>query len=102
MVIKAESVSRSQRNGAIGLTQEEQISVLDDERFRDVAVDGMNLWDEIRVFFSDNRVARRRERLALFSHDSSEKINAALQILALQILRRKSGSLKLRLKFRKF
>jgi len=92
VVVQAESVSRGQRNGAIGLTQEEQISVLDDDRFRDVAVDGMNLWDEIRVCFSNNRIARRRERGALFSHDSSEKIDAALQILALQILRRKADS----------
>jgi hypothetical protein len=32
----------------------------------------MNLWDEIRVFFSNNRLARHRQRLALFRHDSSE------------------------------
>src|SRR5207248_10877655 len=32
VVVKAESVARSQWNGAIGLTQEEQISVLDEDR----------------------------------------------------------------------
>src|SRR5207248_4378387 len=75
VVVKAESVSRSQRNGAIGLTQEEQISVFDDKCFSDAAFDGMNLGDEIRGFFSSNR-ARRRKRVALFSHDSRKEINA--------------------------
>src|SRR4026209_2199087 len=89
VVVKAESVPRSQGQGAIGLTQEEQIPVFDDNRFRDVAVDGMNLWDEIRVFFSNNRLARHRQRLALFRHDSSEELNALLQMPALQIWRRK-------------
>src|SRR5438876_11705412 len=37
VVVETESVSRGQRNGAIGLTQEEQISVLDDEGLSDVA-----------------------------------------------------------------
>jgi hypothetical protein len=80
-------VSRSQRNGAIGLTQEEQISVLDDERLSDVAFDGMDLRHKIRVFFATGGVARSGERGPLFSHDSGEEINASLQMLALQILR---------------
>ena len=95
MVVKAESVSRSQRNGAIGLTQEEQISVFDDERFRDIAVDGMNFRDEIRVFFVSNGVARSSERVPVFSQDSGEEINALLQMPALQILRRKSAAAKI-------
>src|SRR5207244_5276090 len=86
VVVEPESVSRSQWNGAIGLTQEEQIPVFDDNRFRDVAVDGMNLWDKIRVFFSNGGVDRSSECVPAFSHDSGEEINALLQILALQIL----------------
>jgi hypothetical protein len=72
VVVEAESVSWGQRNGAIRLTQEEQVSVFDDERFSDVAVDGMNLWDEIRVFFASNGVARSSEYVPVFSHDSGE------------------------------
>ena len=94
MVIKAESVSGSQRNGAIGLAQEEQISVFDDERFRDIAVDGMNLWDEIRVFFVSNGVARAASVCPCLVM-IPVKINAWLQMPALQILRRKSATAKI-------
>jgi hypothetical protein len=72
-------VSRSQGKGAIGLTQEEQIPVFDDNRFRDVAVDRMNLWDEIRICFSNGGVDRSSECVPGFSHDSDEEINALLQ-----------------------
>ena len=89
VVVQAESVSRGQRNGAIGLTQEKQISVLDDERFGDVAFNGMNLWDEIRIFLSSNGVARSGEDLPMFSHDSGEEINILLEMRALQICAKK-------------
>src|SRR5207247_7937729 len=56
VVVEAESVSRSQRNGAIGFTQEKQISILDDKCFSDAAFDGMNLGDELRASFSSNGV----------------------------------------------
>ena len=84
-------MSRSQGKGAIGLTQEEQISVFDDNRFRDVAVDGMNLWDEIRIRFSNGGVDHSSECVPGFSHVSGEEINALLQILALQSLGWKTG-----------
>ena len=85
-------MSRSQRNGAIGLTQEEQISILDDKRFGDAAFNGMNLWNEIRIFVSDDGVARNGECLPVFSHDSREEINALFANVTLQILGRKSGA----------
>src|SRR5204862_8092853 len=94
-VVKAEYVSRSKGEGDIGLTQEEHIPVFDDNRFRDVAVDGMNLWDEIRIGFSNGGADRSRECLPGFSHDSSEELNALLQMLALQILRRKLAAAKI-------
>jgi hypothetical protein len=44
-----------------GSLRQEQISVLEDKCFGDAASDGMNLWDEIRVFFASNGVARSSE-----------------------------------------
>ena len=96
VVVKAESVSRSQGQGAIGLAQEEQIPVFYDNRFRDVAVDGMNFRDEIRICFSNGGVDRSSECVPGFSHDLREEINALLQMPAWQNFRSKSAP-KLRL-----